>query len=159
MARGLDLIGDWWTPLILRDLFLGLTRFDELVEDLGISRNLLTRRLSALMRKGIIEREAYQTRPVRFAYKLSEAGADFVPVLLALTKWGDRWAQPPQGRPIQFLHTRCNCTFTPRIVCSECGEDIVAIDVRGLGGPGGAAKRGTMLLALRLKELTSHRQV
>lgn len=157
MARGLDLIGDWWTPLILRDLFLGITRFEELAQDLGISRNLLTRRLAALRRNGIVERQIYQTRPKRFAYGLSEAGADLVPVLLALTEWGDRWAQPRQGRPIQFLHTRCNCLFRPRITCSECGEEVTAREVRGVGGPGGAARRGTMLLAQRLGEAASRR--
>ncbi len=66
LARGLDLIGDWWSPLILRDLFLGVVRFDELVEDLGISRNLLARRLRALAANGVIERIAYQRQPVRY---------------------------------------------------------------------------------------------
>ena len=63
LARGLDLIGDWWSPLIVRDLYLGVVRFDDLVEDLGISRNLLTRRLNALSKNGIVERHAYQRRP------------------------------------------------------------------------------------------------
>lgn len=69
LARGLDMIGDWWSPLIIRDLFLNITRFDELVEDLGISRNLLTRRLKSLVWSGVIERVAYQQRPVRYVYR------------------------------------------------------------------------------------------
>src|ERR1700704_2198230 len=90
LARGLELIGDWWSPLIIRDLFLNVSRFDELVEDLGISRNLLTRRLKSLVASGIIERVAYQTSPARYAYRLTEAGRDLVPAILALTAWGDR---------------------------------------------------------------------
>src|SRR3981081_1075288 len=91
LARGLELIGDWWSPLIIRDLFLNVSRFDELVEDLGISRNLLTRRLTSCVASGSIERVAYQTRPARSAYRLPEAGRDLVPAILALTAWGDRW--------------------------------------------------------------------
>jgi DNA-binding HxlR family transcriptional regulator len=85
LARGLDLIGDWWSPLIVRDLFLDVVRFDDLVDDLGISRNLLTRRLNALMRSGIVARRAYQRRPKRYEYRLTEAGRDLVPAILALT--------------------------------------------------------------------------
>src|SRR5258708_38382526 len=91
LARGLDMIGDWWSPLIIRDLFLDVARFDELVEDLGISRNLLTRRLKSLIANGIIERAAYQNRPARYAYRLTEARRDLVPAILALTAGGDRW--------------------------------------------------------------------
>ena len=85
LARGLELIGDWWTPLIIRDLFLDVRRFDELAEDLGISRNLLTRRLSRLVANGVIERRPYQSRPIRYDYHLTEAGRDLVPAILALT--------------------------------------------------------------------------
>lgn len=124
LSIGLELIGDWWSPLIIRDLFLDVARFDELVEDLGISRNLLTRRLNALARNGIVERKAYQRRPTRYKYGLTEAGRDLVPAILALTAWGDRWAQPKEGSPIA----------TP--------------------GPGGAAKPGTRVLARRLATAT-----
>jgi DNA-binding HxlR family transcriptional regulator len=85
LARGLELVGDWWSPLILRDLFLGITHFDELVEDLGISRNLLAARLKALVKGGIVARRLYQERPARYVYELAEAGRDLAPVLLALT--------------------------------------------------------------------------
>lgn len=151
LARGLDLIGDWWSPLIIRDLFLGVARFDELVEDLGISRNLLTRRLKSLVRNGIVERKAYQRRPTRYAYRLTEAGRDLVPAILALTAWGDRWAQPPQGSPILFTHTMCGHQFQPQVTCSICGEAISAETVSAAPGPGGAAMAGTKVLARRLK--------
>src|SRR5215813_1874676 len=87
MARSLEVMGDWWTPLILRDLHLGLSRFDELAEDLAISRNLLTTRLAALVKHGIVERRRYSEHPPRDAYVLTAAGRDLVPVLMALTAW------------------------------------------------------------------------
>jgi DNA-binding HxlR family transcriptional regulator len=150
LARGLDLIGDWWSPLILRDLFLGVVRFDELVEDLGISRNLLTRRLRALATNGIVDRVAYQRRPMRYEYRLTAAGRDLVPVLLALTAWGDRWAAPRQGRPIVFRHARCNHECIASVTCSACGEPLTVNELVALPGPGGAATRGTKVVARKL---------
>jgi DNA-binding HxlR family transcriptional regulator len=147
LARALELIGDWWTPLLLRDLFLGVNRFDGLAEDLGISRNLLTRRLKALEENRIVLRRAYQERPKRYEYVLTEAGRDLVPILLALTAWGDRWAQPEEGAPILFRHKACGCQFQPRLVCSACGKGFGAEDVAAAPGPGGAALPGTKLVA------------
>jgi DNA-binding HxlR family transcriptional regulator len=151
LARGLDLIGDWWSPLIVRDLYLGVVRFDDLVEDLGISRNLLTRRLNALSKNGILERQAYQRRPRRYEYRLTEAGRDLVPAILALTAWGDRWARPKEGSPMLFVHTTCGARFEPQVTCSACGETITADAVKTIGGPGGAMKTGTRVLAQRLR--------
>jgi DNA-binding HxlR family transcriptional regulator len=152
LARGLEMIGDWWSPLILRDLFLNVTRFDDLIEDLGISRNLLTSRLNALIDKGVIEREAYQRHPPRYEYRLTEAGRDLVPAILALTAWGDRWARPKQGSPILFVHKACGHQFQPQVTCSECGELIKAETVAAVPGPGGAARPGTRVLARRLRD-------
>ncbi|WP_374545959.1 winged helix-turn-helix transcriptional regulator [Rhodoblastus sp.] len=147
LARALELVGDWWTPLVLRDLFIGVKRFDALAEDLGVSRNLLTRRLKALEDHGVIQRRAYQERPRRYEYGLTEAGRDLVPILIALTAWGDRWAQPEQGAPILFRHKACGCGFQPRIVCSACGKPFGADDVTPMPGPGGAALPGTKVVA------------
>jgi DNA-binding HxlR family transcriptional regulator len=151
LARGLELIGEWWSLLIIRDLFLDVRRFDELVEDLGISRNLLTRRLKGLMESGIVERSAYQKRPIRHEYRLTEAGIDLVPAMLALTAWGDRWAAPKKGSAIEFVHTPCGHRFQPQIICSDCHNPIHADSVVGVAGPGGAAKPGTMVLARKLR--------
>ena len=126
LARGLDLIGDWWSPLIVRDLYLGLARFDELIENLGISRNLLTRRLKSLVRSGIVERKVYRRKPIRYGYALTEAGRDLVPAILALTAWGDRWARPKEGSPMLFVHQTCGHQFQPQVTCSACGEVITA---------------------------------
>ena len=151
LARGLEMIGDWWSPLIIRDLFLNVRRFDEIVEDLGISRNLLTRRLKFLVKKGVVERRVYQGAPVRYEYRLTEAGLDLVPVVLALTSWGERWARPKEGSPVLFRHQRCGQLFQPQVSCSACGEAVKAKDVIVIGGPGGVAKAGTRLIAKRLK--------
>lgn len=147
LARTLERIGDWWSPLILRDLFLGVRRFDELVEDLGISRNLLTRRLAALIEAGIVRRDAYQQRPKRYEYRLTEAGDDLAPILMALTAWGDRWARPAAGKPIEFVHESCGKTFVPQIVCPHCRDEVRADEVRAIPGPGGAATPGTRVVA------------
>ena len=151
LARALDIVGDWWSPLVLRDLFLGVTRFDDIAEDLGISRNLMTRRLKALVGAGVVERQAYQERPARYEYRLTEAGLDLIPVLLAFTAWGDRWVGAKQGPPILFRHATCGQQFTPTVTCSECGAAVAANEVEALGGPGGAARPGTMVVAARLK--------
>ena len=151
LARGLDLIGDWWSPLIIRDLFLDVARFDELVEDLGISRNLLARRLKWLAAKGVVERTAYRRRPVRYEYRLTAAGRDLVPAILALSAWGDRWARPKEGSPILFVHATCGHLFEPRVTCSACGEPISDATVMAMPGPGGAARTGTKVIARRLR--------
>jgi DNA-binding HxlR family transcriptional regulator len=144
LARSLDVIGDWWSPLILRDIQLGLTRFDELVADLGISRGLLTARLEAMIEGDVIEKVEYQRHPVRYEYRLTLAGRELVPVLLALTAWGDRW-RSPDGPPMVASH-RCGSTAAPEIVCGDCGEPITADTVRYAPGPGGRIAKGTMLV-------------
>ena len=144
------MIGDWWSPLIIRDLFLDVGRFDEMVEDLGISRNLLTRRLKSLIRNGVVERTAYQERPKRYEYRLTEAGRDLVPVILALTAWAT--AGRGQRKAFRsFSPTKpADSQFRPQVSCSECGEPLQADAVHAYAGPGGAAKSGTMLIARRL---------
>ena len=145
LARSLDVMGDWWTPLIVRDLFLGLDRFDDLVVDLGVSRNLLSTRLAALVGHGIVQRQRYSERPPRDRYLLTEAGHELVPILTALTAWGDRWATPPGGPPVLFRHRACGHSSTPQVTCSHCGEPIAAEELEVLPGPGRRRAPGTLL--------------
>jgi DNA-binding HxlR family transcriptional regulator len=147
MSRALEVIGDWWTPLIIRDLFIGVAKFDQLVADLGISRNLLTGRLKLLEENRLVSRRAYSEKPPRFEYGLTEAGADLVPVLMALTAWGDKWVRPAEGKPILFKHDVCGHVFSPQIICPHCSGAVEAADVTALPGPGGHRKRGTMVIA------------
>lgn len=149
LARSLELIGDWWNPLILRDLYLGLSRYDDLAEDLGISRNLLTTRLADLVAGGLIERHPYQHNPVRYDYRLTEAGRDLAPVLMALTAWGDRWVTPDGGPPARFVHADCGHQFTPTVTCSACGHPITFDDVTIRPGPGSRPTPGTAVVGRR----------
>jgi DNA-binding HxlR family transcriptional regulator len=144
LARSLELVGDWWTPLIIRDLYLGLRRFDDLAANLGISRNLLTTRLRDLVDSGIVERVRYSERPPRDRYRLTEAGRDFVPILAALTAWGDRWTPPPEGPPLLYGHDGHRCT--PTVCCSTCRQPITADNLEVAPGPGAAPGPGTHLV-------------
>lgn len=148
LARALDLVGDWWSPLVLRDVYLGVDSFDEIVRDLGVSRALLATRLDALVGGGLLERVAYSTRPPRFRYALSEAGRDLIPVLIALTQWGDRW-RAPEGAPLLFTHS-CGARLEAELRCRACGEQIHADSLTAAPGPGGRAGPGTLVLAERL---------
>ncbi|MEV6104981.1 winged helix-turn-helix transcriptional regulator [Streptomyces sp. NPDC051940] len=91
IAQALDVVGDWWTLLIVRDAARGLSRFDELQRELGLSRRVLTERLRMLVDAGVLSREPYQERPPRFAYRLTPRGRGLLPVLVALQDWGDAW--------------------------------------------------------------------
>jgi DNA-binding HxlR family transcriptional regulator len=146
LARSLEVMGDWWTPLILRDLYFGLGRFADLVENLGVSRNLLSARLATLVERGLIERRRYSDHPPRDRYVLTTAGRELVPVLMALTAWGDRWVGPSAGPPVRFQHRACGHIVKPEIVCSHCSRRLVADQVVPRRGPGRRAGRGTRLI-------------
>ena len=150
LAQSLELIGDWWTPLILRDVFVGIDKFDDLAVDLGISRNLLTTRLADLVENEIVKRVRYSERPPRDRYVLTEAGRELVPVLAALTAWGDRWTDRKNGPPTLFRHKACGQVMTPQVACSHCGEVLNATDLEGVRGPGAKVGPGTRLFAKQL---------
>src|SRR5688500_13683640 len=98
IARSLEIVGDWWTLLVVRDALLGIRRFEHFQARLGIARNILTARLKGLVDRGILERHAYQERPRRFEYRLTKKGLDLFPVIIALKEWGDRW-ESERGPP------------------------------------------------------------
>jgi len=136
IARTLDIAGEPWTPLILRDLFVGIRRFDDLQRDLGISRKVLTQRLNHLLNHGIVERRPYTDKPVRYDYLLTDKGWELCDVLLAITAWGDRWTADEQGPPVILHHTTCRHTAHAIITCSACNEPLRARDVHVTPGPG-----------------------
>ena len=152
LARALEVMGDWWTPLILRDLHLGVDRFDDLVTDLGISRNLLATRLGELVADGIVERVRYSDHPPRDRYVLDRPGLDLVPILAALTAWGDRWQTPAGGPPVTFRHSDHRCT--PTVSCSSCSEVLTSENLDIRPGPGGRKAAGTMVVSERLASRT-----
>jgi DNA-binding HxlR family transcriptional regulator len=112
IARSLDTVGEWWSILILRDAFHGHTRFDQFRRSLGISPNILTRRLNRLVEAGLLERRAYSARPPRDEYLLTPAGRDFRPVLLALMTWGDCHL-PPDGQSASLVDSKTGATADP----------------------------------------------
>jgi len=97
VARAVSKVGEWWSILILRDCFYGETRFDGFQKSLGIAPNMLTRRLNDLVEAGLLERRAYCAKPPRYEYLLTDAGRDFLPVLLALGAWGNKHFSSPDG--------------------------------------------------------------
>ena len=135
IAAALELVGERWTLLILRDVFLGTRRFDDLQRNLGVARNILQSRLERLVDEGVLRRERYQERPERFEYRLTRKGVDLWPVLVALMKWGDRYAAP-DGPPVKIVHKDCGKVSQAVMTCSSCGERVSARDVRVVRGPG-----------------------
>lgn len=145
VARTLSVVGDRWTLLILRDCFLGVRRFDEFQQRLGLSRALLTERLKALTDHGVLERRAYQTRPDRYEYVLSASGRELYPVLLGLADWGNRHMAESGAVPLIHHHNRCDQDFRPVTVCSCCGEEVHAREVSIRPGEGFADPRAARL--------------
>ena len=128
IARTLEVVGERWTLLILRDTFLGIHRFDDLQRDLGIARNVLRDRLGRLVEEGLVERRPYSDRPPRSEYHLTEQGRDLWPVLHALLRYGDRW-YAPDGPPRRILHRDCGGEADDRRICSRCGAQLGVNDV------------------------------
>jgi DNA-binding HxlR family transcriptional regulator len=136
IARSLQVVGEWWTMLVLRDLCFGCNRFDEIAEHLGIARNILKARLDSLIDSGMAYRHQYSERPERHEYLPTEKGLDFVPVLLSIAAWGDRWTA--QGSPPMLItHLTCGHDTTATVVCSACAAPLGRddIDVRPAGMP------------------------
>jgi len=134
IARVADLVGDWWTPLILRDAARGMSRFDDFQASLGVGRNTLTQRLGRLVSEGIFERRPYQDHPPRFEYVLTEKGRDFFPVIAAMMRWGDRWLADGEP-PVRLRHDTCGSVTTPTVTCSECGGPLTLDTVSNASSP------------------------
>jgi DNA-binding HxlR family transcriptional regulator len=136
VARTVDILGDWWTPLVLRECYLGVRRFDDFQRNLGIGRNILTRRLTRLVDEGMLDRRPYQDHPPRHEYVLTPKGRDFFPVIAAIMRWGDTWLGDDAGPPVVLRHTTCDHDMQADVVCSHCGDPLALGDVRGRPGPG-----------------------
>jgi DNA-binding HxlR family transcriptional regulator len=135
VAQCLEVAGEWWSMLILRDAFLGVTRFDEFQQRLGIARNILNQRLTRLVDEGVLEKVAYSDHPPRYDYRLTAKGRDLWPVLTAMRQWGDKYAAP-DGPPVRVVHKKCGKVSHAVMTCSACGEPLSARDVRAVRGPG-----------------------
>jgi DNA-binding HxlR family transcriptional regulator len=135
VAKSLELIGERWTMLVVREVFLGNRRFDEIATRLDIARNVLTTRLARLVDEGVLEKVRYQERPERFEYRLTEKGIDLWPIMVSLIQYGDRY-YAPEGPPMILKHKGCGGLVDAHRICSTCGERLTARAVRAELGPG-----------------------
>jgi DNA-binding HxlR family transcriptional regulator len=127
IARTVDLIGDWWTPLVMRQAFYGTRRFDDFQRQLGVSRNVLTQRLDRLVAEEMLVRVPYQEHPPRHEYRLTDKGRDFFGVLAAMMGWGDRWLSGGEEPPVELRDRATGRPVRPIVVDEETGR---RIDVR-----------------------------
>jgi DNA-binding HxlR family transcriptional regulator len=134
-ARTLELVGERWSLLILRNaLFAGATRFREFEQSLGVAPNILKARLDGFVDAGLMVRHRYSKHPEHYEYLLTDKGRDFLPVVLALIAWGDRWAAP-DGPPVLFEHIPCGSPVQSQVRCAACGQ-VHNTDVATRPGPG-----------------------
>jgi DNA-binding HxlR family transcriptional regulator len=148
LAGALEVIGERWSLLIIRDVFLGLRRFDEIQAELGIARNVLHTRLTRLIDQGVLERVPYQDRPPRYEYRLTEKGLDLWPTIVSLMQWGNRYAVPG-GPPVLLEHRGCGGMVDEHRMCDRCGARLSVRDARALPGPGATPNHPLRLRAGR----------
>ena len=129
VARTLDIVGEKWALLAVREVFLGNRTFDEIVRRTGAPRDTLAARLRTLAGAGILERRQYREHPARFDYHLTAAGRDLYPVIVTLMRWGDKYLAGDDGPPLVLEH-RCGHRMVPQVVCEACGEPLAARDTR-----------------------------
>lgn len=154
LARTLDIVGDAWTPLILRDVYLGVDTFNDIARDLGVSRALLTARLDLLVREEVVEQIPYREHPPRVRYALTERGRELVPILVALTQWGDRWTGDG-APPLLFTHD-CGAPLNTAVTCAACAKAVEAEAIEAYPGPGGRRTVGTLVVAERMMGTGAH---
>jgi DNA-binding HxlR family transcriptional regulator len=147
VARSLDMIGEWWSLLIIRDALRGLRRFEEFQESLGIARNMLSRRLKALVAAGILEKRAYVARPPRYDYQLTAKGEELLPVVVNLHLWGNRWAAPSAGPAMLLVDRTSGVPIEPAL--SRSGPPIENGDIRIAAGPGAGPETRATFARLR----------
>lgn len=136
IARSLELIGERWSLLIIRDaVFAGMTRFNDFQRDLGVAPNILKARLNGFVDAGIMVRHKYSDQPELFEYLLTDKGRALAPALVALTEWGDQWAtdDPP---PILYTHSVCGSSISQQTVCEHCGRVDDPQQIQARPGPG-----------------------
>jgi len=140
-------MGEWWTPLIIRDIVLGVRRFEQIRVNLGISRKVLSGRLIHLLEHGVLKKVAYKDGRTREEYHLTQKGWAFVTSIVAITQWGDEWECPEGGPPIIPTHKNCGGRVEAKLICDVCGPLSDGKEVTARRGPGAQVKPGTLLIA------------
>jgi DNA-binding HxlR family transcriptional regulator len=136
IARSVAVAGEPWSPLVLRDVWVGINRFDGLQRDLGISRKVLAERLKHLVEEGLLERRLYAEHPARYEYVLTRKGFEFVDVLMVMAQWGDRWTAGDAGPPALRRHRACGQLTEIELRCAHCGKVVTSSEVDVEAGPG-----------------------
>jgi DNA-binding HxlR family transcriptional regulator len=131
IARTLEVVGEKWALLAVREVFLGNRRFDEMVRRTGAPRDTLTARLRTLVEAGVLSRRQYSEHPPRYEYRLTAAGRDLYPVILTLLRWGDEHLAGPEGPPLTLEHS-CGHRLVAEVHCGHCGEVVEPDDVTRL---------------------------
>ena len=136
VAGTLEVIGERWTLLIVRDAFMGARRFEHFQRLTGAARNVLANRLNLLVEEGIFRKVAYHEHPVRYEYRLTAKGVDLWPVIVSLLQWGDRHVYPGRA-PVLLVHKKCGGAVNEHRICETCGARLKAWDVEARQGIGG----------------------
>jgi DNA-binding HxlR family transcriptional regulator len=135
IARTLSIVGDRWTMLVIRDVFLGIRRFEGMQRDLGLTPHRLSDRLRKLVRDGILARVEYEKHPPRFEYRLTKKGIDLYPLMVVMVEWGDRWMAGGAGVPVELVHRPCGHSIRPELTCPSCKSKIEPREMSALAGP------------------------
>jgi DNA-binding HxlR family transcriptional regulator len=135
VGRTLDLVGDHWTLMIMREAFFGVRRYGQLARNLGIPRPTLSARLRSMVDSGLLERTRYASSPDRYEYRLTQAGRDLFPATVLLMRWGDKYLAGPEGPPIVLRHNDCGKPADPALTCGACGKRITIHNVIPEPGP------------------------
>ena len=137
IASTLELIGDRWTILVLREAFMRTRRFEDFQRNTGAPRPILADRLQLLCDHDVLERHPYGNHPDRYEYRLTEKGRDPLVDPVALLTWGDRWMPDRDGPPVVLRHKDCGGLLDDHLMCDRCGQPLSARDVAPREGPGG----------------------
>lgn len=151
IAATLEVVGDPWTLLILRDAFQGVRRFEQWQERLGVARNVLASRLKSLVGHGVLATRRYSERPPRHEYVLTDKGRELSSVLLTMAEWGDRHVYGVGKGPVHFVHKACGCDFHPRLACESCGEVVESRDLSRVVNEAPSPTVGEALEAVAVK--------
>lgn len=154
VARSLERVGEWWSILILRDAIYGMTRFDEFQKNLAIAPNILTRRLTALVEAGLLEKRLYCEKPPRYEYILTPRGRDFRPILLSLQAWGNRHFAP-EGASVMLVDRATSLPADPILVDRNTGQPITDASHANAAGPAASARVQRRLTKPRKAPATS----
>jgi DNA-binding HxlR family transcriptional regulator len=157
IARSLERVGEWWSILIIRDALHGLTRFDQFQESLGIAPNMLTRRLGALVKAGLMERRRYSERPPRYEYVLTERGREFRSVIVAMYAWGNKHFAP-EGASVLLVNAKTGAVADPVMVDRTTGRALTGPEYMYTAGPAASerTRRKYAASADRIQTRASH---